>query len=150
MRTLCFALLLLTAPLAANAQDSASKPTVERTERLLVLLGTREAFDGSRAQLLKGMMQNPLVGQHVDLVEEFFLRVAPYDSVHAAMVEVHRQRLSPTQVEALISFYETPANKDVALLLGRINLEVSQLLSDRVAARLPELTQALLERLQKP
>ncbi|WKW12879.1 hypothetical protein Strain138_002190 [Pseudogemmatithrix spongiicola] len=135
---------------AQSVQHVERRASVERTERLLELLSSREQFAETKAQMLRTVAANPLLGQHVDLLQDFLDRVAPYDSILPSLVHTYRLRLSERQAESLIAFYERPENEGLALLLGRVNLEVGQLLSDRVNARMPEFTQELLARLQRP
>lgn len=111
--------------------------------RLLEIVNSKENYEQITAMML--LEKEKDYGENSELFREFFQDYFAWDSLKAEIVEIYSREFSQSEIQELISFYETPIGKKLVLKEPLLSAKMLRVIDKRVQDTSPILFQILKE-----
>lgn len=111
--------------------------------RLLEIVNSKENYERITAMML--LEKEKDYGENSELLRQFFQDYFAWDSLKAEIVEIYSREFSQSEIQELISFYETPIGKKLILKEPLLTAKMLRLIDKRVQDTSPILFQILKE-----
>ena len=130
-------LLIGASQIAAQADEASHRQAVEQ---LFELTAMQQKIDESVANVLAlQIAQSPELGTHQDVVGEFLERHIGWGSMKDALIDMYMQEFTEQEMNAMNTFYSSPAGRKVIERLPVLVQMRNQIASQRLQKNIGEL-----------
>jgi hypothetical protein len=145
MRSLC--LTLMTVVLACGIAFGDAQSHRKAAETLLSVLETEKLLQRLAEEVVAAQIQqNPQLGSHRDLLQQFVQKYLNWDSIKGEMITVYTQEFTEKEIKQLTEFYKTPLGKKASDKMPKLTFLAGQLGLKRAQENQAELRQMIEER----
>ena len=131
---------LFTAPsLAGQSIAAGDSARVETVKRLLVVTKVEEYHKQMQKMIADQYAKVPAMASYAEKSRSFLEKHASFKAIENDLIAVYREFYSESETLELIRFHESPLGQRVVTVTPLVTARLNQIVSERMAALLPEL-----------
>jgi hypothetical protein len=133
------AALLAASPVAGQSIAAGDSARPETVKRLLVVTKVEEFHKQMQKMIADQYAKVPAIAGYAEKSRAFLEKHASFKAIENDLIGVYREFYSESETRELIRFHESPLGQRVVTVTPLLTARLNQIVSERMAALLPEL-----------
>jgi hypothetical protein len=133
------AALVAASPVAGQRIAAGDSAGVETVRRLLVVTKVEEYHQQMQKMITDQYAKMPAIGPQAEVFRTVLEKHGSFKAIENDLIKVYREFYSESDMLELIRFHESPLGQRVVTVTPLVTARMHQIVSERMAALLPEL-----------